>query len=142
MRKFLLRSVLTLACLTIVSVPLPVSAQSPEVGLSIRTSSSTVVRGSGVAIFGLVTNNTSSKMRVTVALSSLSPCGSETSLGEARLSLDAGKSVALSSYYPIAADACTGMYSVTITADSGKGSNKNSTAAAAAPSATAFVEVQ
>lgn len=142
MRKYLVTTVLLLACLALISVPLPVNAQSSEIGLSIGTSSSTVARGSGVAVFGLVTNNTSSKVRVTVALSSFSPCGVETSLGGGRLALDPGKSIAISSYYPIAADACTGMYSVTISADSGKGSNRNSTTAAAIPSATTYVEVQ
>lgn len=141
MRNYLLKSVLALACFTLVSMPLPVNAQSSDVGLSIGTSSSTVARGGGIAVFALVTNNTSSRMRATVTLSSFSPCGTETSLGDQRLSLEPGKSVALSLYYPIPADACTGMYAVTISADSGKGANKNSTAAAT-PSATAYVEVQ
>ena len=141
MRNYLLKGVLALACLTLVSMPLPVNAQSSDLGLSIGTSSATATRGGGVAVFGLVTNNTSSKMRATVSLSSLSSCGAETSLGEQTVSLDPGKSVALSVYYPIAANACVGMYAVTISGSAAKGSGKNASAAPA-PSATAYVEVQ
>jgi hypothetical protein len=141
MRNYIIKSFLALACLALMAVPLPVNAQSSQVGLSIATSASTVARGGGVAVFGLVTNNTSTRMRVTVSLSSFSPCGVETSLGGGRLSLEPGRSIAVSSYYPVAADACTGVYAVTISAESEKGSNKNSTAAAA-PSATAYLEVQ
>jgi uncharacterized membrane protein len=140
-RNYLIIGILALVCFTLVSVPLPVEAQSSDVGLSIGTSSPAVARGGGVAIFALVTNNTTSKMRVTTSISAFSPCGTETSFGEQRLSLDAGKGVALSVYYPIPADACPGMYAITITADTGKNSNKNSTAAAL-PSTTAYVEVK
>jgi hypothetical protein len=141
MRNYLMIGVLALACFTLLSVPLPVMAQSSDIGLSIGTSSPTVARGGGVAIFALVTNNTASKMRATVSISAFSPCGTETSFGEQRLSLEGGKGVALSVYYPIPADACTGTYAITITADTGKNSNKNSTAASS-PSTTAYVEVQ
>ena len=142
MRKYLMIGVvLALVCFTLISVPLPVQAQSSDIGLSIGTSSPTVSRGGGVAIFALVSNNTTSKMRATVSISAFSPCGTETSFGEQRLTLEAGKGVALSVYYPIPADACTGMYAITITADTGKNSGKNSTAAST-PSTTAYVEVQ
>lgn len=141
MRNYLMIGVLALACLTLISAPLPVKAQTSDVGLSIGTSSPTVARGGGVAIFALVTNNTTSKTRATVSISAFSPCGTETSFGEQRLSLEPGKGVALSVYYPVPADACTGMYAITITADTGKNSNKNSTAASS-PSTTAYVEVQ
>ena len=140
MRNYLIIGVLALACLTLVSVPLPVNAQSPDTGLSIGTSSSTVARGGGVAIFALVTNNTTSKMRVTVSISAFSPCGTETSFGEQRLSLDPAKGVALSVYYPVPRDACPGMYAITITGDTGK--NSKNTTAASLPSTTAYVEVQ
>ena len=140
MRNYLVIGFLALVCLTLISVPLPVKGQSSDVGLSIGTSSPTVTRGGGVAIFALVTNNTTSKMRVTTSISAFSPCGTETSFGEQKLSLDAGKGVALSVYYPIPADACPGTYAITINADTGKNS-KNSTAAAL-PSTTAYVEVK
>ncbi|MGH9956190.1 MAG: hypothetical protein ACREBC_03545 [Pyrinomonadaceae bacterium] len=140
MRNHLIKSFLVLACLALISVPLPVNAQSSDLGLSIGTGSSTAQRGSGVAVFGLVTNNTSSRMRATVSISTVSPCGTETSLGEVKLSLEAGKSIALSVYYPIPADACTGTYAVTISGSSGKG-GKNAVEATPS-SATAYVEVQ
>lgn len=79
-------------------------------------------------------------MRATVSITALSSCGTETSLGNQRISLEAGKSVALSVYYPISSDACTGTYAVTLSADTGK-AGRNSTTAST-PSATAYVEVQ
>ena len=141
MRSFAFKNILAVVCLSLVSLPLTVSAQSADVGLSIRMGSATVNRGDGVAVFALVTNNTTNKMRTTVSISAFSPCGTETSLGERKVSLEAGKSVALSVYYPIASDACTGMYAVTISADSDKGGGRN-VPVTATSSATAYVEVQ
>ncbi len=92
-------------------------------------------------VSALVTNNTSKKIRATVTLMSVSACGTDTSLAYQRISLDAGRSVALSVVYPISADACQGMYSLTISADSGNGPSGKS-ALSAASSATAYVMVQ
>jgi hypothetical protein len=142
MKNQLMKSFFVLAFLALVALPMSANAQtSSDVGLSISTGSATVNRGGGVAVFGLVTNNTTSKMRTNVSVSALSPCGTETSLGEMRLSIEAGKSVALSIYYPISADACQGMYTLSISADSGKSSGKNATSAAL-PSASAYFEVK
>ena len=138
MRNYFMKSLIALAVLTFVSVPLPVNAQSSDVGLSIGTSSSTVTRGGGVAVFALVTNNSSAKVRVTVSLSAHSACGTETSLGSQRVALDPGKSVSLSVYYTVPADACMGMYAITIS-NAGRVSDKT---AAPAPSATAYLEVK
>lgn len=140
MRKYIIKSFLALTCLMLVSVPLPVRAQSGDVGLSISASPTNVARGGNVVVSALVTNNTSKKMRATVTLMSFSPCGTQTSLAYQRISLDAGRTVALTVLYPISADACQGMYSLTISADSGKSSPGN--ASTAASSATAYVTVQ
>lgn len=141
MRNYIIKSVLALACLALVSMPLPVSAQSSDVGLSIAASPTTVARGGTVVVSALVTNNTSKKMRAAVTIMSFSPCGTETSLSYQRIALDAGRTVALTLLYPISADACQGTYSLTISADSGKGSGNNA-AAGATSSATAYVTVQ
>jgi len=141
MRKHLIKSFLALTCLVLVAVPLPVRAQSADVGLSISASPTTVARGGNVVVSALVTNNTSKKMRATVTLMSVSACGTETSLAYQRISLDAGRTVALTVLYPISADACQGMYSLTISADSGNGASGKS-APAAPSSATAYVMVQ
>lgn len=141
MRSCFIKNILAVVCLSLVSLPLTVNAQTSDVGLSIKMSTATVTRGDGVAVFGLVTNNTTSKLRTTVSITALSPCGTETSLGNQRISLEAGKSVALSVYYPISNDACTGTYAVTLSADAGKTGGRNS-ATASTPSATAYVEVQ
>ena len=138
MRNYL---VMALSCLMLVAVPLPVRAQSADVGLSIGASPTTVARGDNVVVSALVTNNTSKKMRATVRLMSLAPCGTETSLAYQRINLDAGRTVALTVLYPISADACQGMYSLTISAESGKVSPGNN-ASAATSSATAYVTVQ
>ena len=141
MRNYIIKSVLALTCLVLVGVPLPVRAQSANVGLSIAASPTTVARGGNVVVSALVTNNTSKKMRATVTLMSFSPCGTETSLAYQRISLDAGRTVALTVLYPISADACQGMYSLTISADSGNSSPGNN-ASAATSTATAYVNVQ
>lgn len=139
-RKHFTIAALALLCLSLVAMPSGTGAQTSDLGLSVKTGSPTATRGEGVAVFGLVTNNTSSKMRTTVSFSAHSPCGTETFIGQARVWLDPGKSVALSSYYAIPADACTGTYAITLSEDSGKG--KNSTSSASTPSATAYVDVQ
>lgn len=140
MRNYFMKSLIALAVLTFVSVPLPVNAQSSDIGLSIGTSSSTVTRGGGVAVFALVTNTSSAKVRATVTISSHSACGTETSLGSQRVAVEPGKSVSLSVYYTVPTDACMGMYSITISGNAAR-SDKNSTAAPA-PSATAYLEVK
>jgi uncharacterized membrane protein len=140
MKRFFSQTIVALACLTFLLLPLPTSAQSSDVSLSIGTSAPTVTRGGGVAVYALVTNNSTSKIRSTVTLSAFSSCGSETRLGENRLTIEPGKSVALSVYYPVPSDACTGMYAVTINADSGKTGGK--TASVSSSSATAYVDVQ
>ena len=94
-----------------------------------------------MVVSALVTNTTSKRMRATVTLMSLSPCGTETSLSYQRINLEAGRTVALTVLYPISADACQGMYSLTISADSGKSSPGNN-APATKSSATAYVTVQ
>lgn len=140
MKRFVSQFIVALVCLTFLLLPLPTSAQGTDVGLSIGTSASSVTRGGGVAVFALVTNNSTSRIRPTVTLSAFSSCGTETRLGENRLTIDPGKSVALSVYYPVPSDACTGMYAVTITSDSGKTGGKN--ASVSTSSATAYVEVK
>jgi len=136
-------SLFALACLALVAIPMPVSAQGSDVGLSIGASPTTVTRGSTVAIFGLVTNNTNNKMRTTVTINSVAPScggGSTTSLGYTKLSLGPGESIHVSLVYPIPADACPGEYAITISADSGKTTGK--TAAASVAAATTWVMVQ
>ena len=141
MKKVFSQTIVALVCLTFLALPLPTSAQSSNVALSIGTSAPTVSRGGGVAVYALVTNTSTSKIRTTVSLSAFSSCGTETRLGENNLTIEAGKSVALSVYYPVSSDACTGMYAVTINADSGKtGGGKN--ASISASSATAYLEVK
>lgn len=141
MRNYLAKSLLTLVCLTMVMVPAPVSAQTSDLGLTIRVSPSTAAPGSTVGVISFVTNNTSSKLRTTVTFTSLSPCGVVTSIGYHRLSLDPGQTMMVTATYPIAVDACLGTYTVSI---SGKGSGGGGKGAstAATPSASAFLTIQ
>ncbi|HEU0048463.1 MAG TPA: hypothetical protein VFQ43_12760 [Nitrososphaera sp.] len=121
-------------CLMLVLVPLPVQAQS-SVGLSLRLSPTTVAVGGTVGLFGLVTNNTGSRLRTTVTYSSVSACGIETNIGSTRVALNPGQTIQVTASYPLAPDACPGLYAVSISANSG---GKN----AAATSATAYLTVQ
>jgi len=113
------------ACLTLVLGPAPVRAQSPGVGLSIYVNPSTISHGGTVGVFGLVTNNTSSRMRATVTFTSLAPCGTETQLGYSKVVLNPGQSMQVTTTYMLPADACPGVYTIAITANSG---GKNSVA--------------
>ena len=139
MRNYLLKSVVAAICLAMVLVPAPVTAQSSDLGLTVRVTPTTTTPGTTVGVVGMVTNNTSSKIRTTVTFTSLSPCGVVTSIGYNRMALNPGQTMMVTATYPIASDACLGTYAVSITAKSGGG--KNATAAAT-PSATAFLVVQ
>ena len=139
MRNYLLKGVLALACLTLVSMPLPVTAQSPDLGMSIRVNPSSTTPGSTVGVFATVTNNTSKNLKTTVTFTSLSPCGTETSLGYNRLSLLPGQTVWVTVSYPLSPDACAGTYSISITE---KSSGKPSGSSAADNAATCFLSVQ
>ena len=117
-RKFM-QTVLALVCLTMILVPAPVSAQTSDVGLTVRVSPTTVKAGSTVGIISYVTNNTGKKLRTTVSFNSLSPCGIETSIGYHRLALNPGQTMMVTATYPLGTDACIGTYTVSITATSG-----------------------
>jgi hypothetical protein len=141
MRNHLIKSIVAAICLSMVLIPAEVTAQnSSDVGMSIRVNPSTINPGGTVGVFGLVTNNTSSKMRTAVTITSMSSCGTETVLGSGRLTLNPGQTIQVTVSYPLAPDACVGTYTVSITARS-PGGGKNSTASADA-SASAFLVVQ
>jgi uncharacterized membrane protein len=139
MTNYLKNSVMVLtclmACLTLVLVPAPVSAQSSGVGLSISVNPLTTTPGGTVGVFALVTNNTGAKLRTTVTISSLAPCGIETNIGYNKLALNPGQTVQVTVSYPLAPNACVGLYAINITAaSSGKNSSQSS--------ATAYLTVQ
>lgn len=125
-----------LACVTLVLVPAPVGAQSGGIGLTISVNPSTVSAGGTVGVFAFVTNNTGSRLRQTVTVSSLSACGIQNNIGYNKVVLNPGQTVQVTVSYPLAPNACSGLYAVTISAPSGKGG------AATASSATAYFTVQ
>ncbi len=139
MQNYLIKTIMALTLLTLVSVPLPVSAQTPDLGMSISVNPTSASPGGTVGVFAFVTNNTSSKLRTTVYITSLSACGTQTSLGYNKLALNPGQTVQVTVSYPIPPNACLGMYTVSISAKSGGG--RNSTASATA-SASAYLTVQ
>ena len=127
------KSIVGLACLTLVLVPLPVNAQS-STELRISVSPTTVTAGEWAGVTAVVINNSSAKARFTVTFTAIDPCGTKVSLGYNRLALAAGQSVLVTTAYPTKADACRGTHSVTISTG-GKGGNLGT-------SATAYLEVQ
>jgi hypothetical protein len=132
MRNYLLKSFLALTCLTLVSIPLPVSAQGSDLGMSITVNPTSTSPGGTVGVFAIVTNNTTKNVRATVTFTSLSACGTETSLGYNRLSLFPGQTVWVTVSYPIPPDACPGMYAISISEkSSGKPSGNSATQGAA-----------
>jgi len=133
-----MKNVLVLACLTLVSVPLPAKAQGSDLGMSISVNPSEVTPGATVGVFAIVTNNTSKQLRTTVTFSSVSPCGTETSLGYNRLSLYPGQTVWVTVSYPVPPDACKGTYTISI---SEKSSSEGPSASAADVSASCYLSV-
>ena len=136
MQNYLIKSVLALFCLTLVLVPVPVKAQSSDIGLTVTLSPATTIPGGTVAVYALVTNSSTSRIRTTVTLSSLSPCGIETSLGYHKLVLNPGASIYVTAGYKLLPDACLGLHAVTATVGGGGKTG------AASPSTTAYLTVQ
>ena len=141
MRSYLSKVFVALACLVLIAMPLAVGAQSSDIGLSLRVMPGTTSPGTNVAVTGLVTNNTSKKMRTTLMLNSLAPCGEEWVIGSVKVALEPGQTKFVSVAYSLPPDACLGMYSITMSAEMNGGKNSVS-AATVEPSATAFLEVK
>ena|SRR5258705_4419656 len=128
MRNYFAKIVLALVCLTVVSGPQPVNAQKADqngptaacAGISVYTSSPQVTRGYNVGIVAMVVNCSSGKQRITVQITSVSSCGVESAIGYNRVALNPGQGIQVTVGYPIPADACPGVYTVTATAGSGK----------------------
>jgi len=133
MKNYLSKSVMTLACLTacltLVLVPAPVNAQGSQVAMTIRVNPVTASPGGTVGVFAFVTNTSGARLRTTATISSLSPCGIETNLGYNKLVLNPGQTVQVTVSYPLAPDACLGVYAVSISVSSGKNSAVSSTTA-------------
>jgi hypothetical protein len=134
MRNYLIKSVLALACLTLVLVPAPVKTHAAGMDMYINVSPTSVLAGEWAGVSAVVINNSSSKMRMTVTFTAVDPCGTKMSLGYNRLALAPGQSVLVTTAYPTSADSCRGTHTVTISTG-GKGNNAGS-------SANAYLEVQ
>ena len=134
LRHRVITSICLAACLTLIFVPAPVTAQSSALGLSISVNPTTAAPGSTVGVFAFVTNNTGARLRQTVTISSLSPCGIQNQIGYNKVVLSPGQTVQVTVSYPLAPNACTGSYAVTISAPGSKG--------APGPSATGYFTVQ
>jgi len=141
MKNYLNKSVMVLvcltACLTLVLVPAPVNAQSLPVAMTIRVNPVTSSPGGTVGVFAFVTNTSGAKLRTTATISSLSPCGIETNLGYNKLVLNPGQTVQVTVSYPLAPDACLGVYAVSISVNAASGKNSS-----APISTTAYLTVQ
>ena len=119
MQRFLFRTALILTCLTLTALPLPVRAQSPGLAMTIAVNPTSVSAGGTVGVFALVTNTSSTRVRTSVSFTSLSSCGVQTSLGSHKLVLEPGQSIQVTVSYPIAPNACSGVYTVSISSGGG-----------------------
>ena len=130
MRRYAAIIALALVCLTVVSGPQAVNAQkgnqggggstSDCAGITVYTSSPQVTRGYNIGVVAMVVNCSSSRQRVTVQITSVSACGVESAIGYNRVALNPGQSIQVTVAYPIPADACPGVYTVTATASASK----------------------
>lgn len=139
MKNYLIKGTIVVALVTIMSAVAETNAQTSDIALSISVNPTTVTAGSTVGVFATVTNTSSAKVRTSVVISSLAPCGAQTTLGSNRLDLLPGQTIQVTVSYPVPADACTGNYVVSITSKSGGGGRRLSTAA---PFASASLMVQ
>lgn len=122
----ILKSVLVLACLIVVSIPL--SAQKGKGGgggggttssgcavvSTPSTSSVTTSPGMNVGIFGRVSNCATAKKRYTVTISSMSSCNAETVIASSVITFTGGESKLYSVSYPIAPDTCAGDMTISV----------------------------
>jgi hypothetical protein len=135
MRNYLMKSLLALACLALVVAPMPVKAAGA--GMWITVSPTSVLAGEWAGVSAVISNNSSSKMRVTVTFSAVDTCGTKMDLGYNRLALAAGQSVLVTTAYPTSSTACRGMHTVTVSSGGSGGGKGGSTGA----SASAYLEV-
>jgi len=135
MRNRLMKSMLALACLALVLVPLPARAQS-STSLFVSVNPTSVLAGEWVRVTGVVVNNSTSKVRVTVTFTAVDPCGTKMDLGYNRLAMNPGDQVLITTAYPTSPDACRGTHTVTMSTGGTKGKT-----AASSPNASATVEV-
>jgi len=140
MQNYIIKGALSVALLTMMSAFAATKAQTPsDLEMSISVNPSTVSRGGTVGVFALVKNTTSSRLRATVTLDSLSPCGTRT-LGSNKLDLQPGQAIQVTVSYPIPADACLGMYQVSISEKSGGGGRRSSLLSGAFASTSLMVQ--
>jgi len=126
----LVKSALLLVCLTLLCLPMFGQSSRPQppsggggsgcLNMSIGVSPSTASPGSLVGEFALVTNCSTSRVRTTVTFTSMSPCGVKSVCGSHKLVLDPNEAIQVTCSWPIPTDACLGLYSVTISANTGQ----------------------
>ena len=131
MRNYLIRSFLALACLALVLVPVPVKAATD---MWISVSPTSVLAGEWAGVSAVISNNSSSKLRITVTFTATDPCGTTMDLGYNRLALAPGQSVLVTTAYPTSVNSCRGTHAVTVSTGGGKGRT-------AITGATAYLEV-
>lgn len=132
MRNYLIKSFLALACLALVLVPVPVKAATD---MWISVSPTSVLAGEWAGVSAVISNNSSSKLRITVTFTAVDPCGTTMDLGYNRLALAPGQSVLVTTAYPTSANSCRGTHAVTVSTGGGKGKT------AASAGSTAYLEV-
>ena len=121
MQKYIINLVLVLACLAIVSIPLPVGAQSSACAtvLTPTLSTTTASPGMNVGVFSRITNCSTKKQAYTVVVSSVPSCGGETVITSSRISFGGGETKLISVSYAIAPGTCSGSAQVSVSAYSG-----------------------
>ena len=118
----LIKSVLVLACLVLVSVPLLAQKGKPGGGggtgcAQVTTpivSTDKASPGINVGVFGRVTNCSSGKKRYTVTVSSMSSCQAETIIASSIISFAGGEAKLISVSYPIAPNTCLGPMTISV----------------------------
>ncbi len=122
------KSLLAIACLIVVSIPLSAQKGKPGGGgggggstssgcavvATPSTSSVTTSPGMNVGVFGRVSNCATGKKRYMVTLTSMSSCNAETVISSSLISFAGGESKLYSISYPIAPDTCLGDMTISV----------------------------
>ena len=127
MHSRFVKSLLAIACLIVVSIPLSGQKGKPGGGgggggtssgcavvATPTTSSVTTSPGMNVGVFGRVSNCATGKKRYMVTLTSMSSCNAETVIASSLISFNGGESKLYSISYPIAPDTCAGDMTISV----------------------------
>jgi hypothetical protein len=116
-------SVLSLALLFVtnqaISAP---SSGCASVSIGSSAGTNLVPPGTGIVLYGPITNCSSHKDRLTLNVTAISSCGQTASVASSRLALDGGQTLIWNAPYTIPLNTCSGPWVATVSVNDSAGS--------------------